>query len=262
MLYDRDGKMLWIADETGGFEILQPGPGYNGRTREPGEPDWWVVAKDPGWQPPGALLAAAPEEGSPLGGSFDLGSGAPDWDSSAKIAGRKEPAEPWSVLSATQEHLDHIDRVNGLGDAAQTRSMGFGEAVETIGKGVGEAVTKGAAGAAEAVDKGWNATGTALGKTWDALTTNEDLRKGVEFGGKAALEVTKDVAWEAGKDAAMALGGYWFKDTGKESKVTDAFGTAGGLISKGIRLYDKAPDWGRGLGERLNKIKDDVYSKE
>jgi len=28
--------------------------------------------------------------------------------------------------------------------------------------------------------------GEALGKTWDALTTNEDLHKGVEFGGKAA----------------------------------------------------------------------------
>ena len=42
-------KKLWIADETGGFEELRPGPGYNGRTRGQGEPDWWVVAKDPDW---------------------------------------------------------------------------------------------------------------------------------------------------------------------------------------------------------------------
>ena len=32
--------------------------------------------------------------------------------------------------------------------------------------------------------------GQALGKTWDALTTNEDLKKGVEFARKAAREAT------------------------------------------------------------------------
>ncbi len=150
MLYDRDGKMLWLADDTGGFEILQPGGGFNGRTREPGEPDWWVVAASP--EPSPGKLAGADSE-----------------------AGRREPPpEPWTLFSAGQEHLDHID------------SKGFGEAVEPIGTGIGEAVSKGAEGAGE-----------ALGKTWDALTTNEDLHKGVEFGGKAAWEVTKDVGWEA-----------------------------------------------------------------
>jgi len=29
---DRDGNLLWLADETGAHEILQPGGGFNGRT--------------------------------------------------------------------------------------------------------------------------------------------------------------------------------------------------------------------------------------
>jgi hypothetical protein len=144
------------------------------------------------------------------------------------------------VLTATQEHLDHIDQKNA-----------FADAVSTIGKGVDEAVSKGAAGAGE-----------ALSKTWDALTTNEELHKGVEFGVKAAGEVTKDVAWEAGKDAAKALGGYWLKDIGNDPKPTDALGPTGGLLFKGVELYNKAPGWGQDLGDRLYKIKKDVYSKE
>lgn len=178
MLYDKDGKLLWIADETGAHEILHPGGGFNGRTREPGEPDWWVVAKDPKWQPPGMMLASAPEEGSadsgsPTGGGW--GGGSPDWSSLGKLAGadseagrKGPPAEPWTLFSATQEHLDHLDKQNG-----------FGDAVGTIGAGIGEAVSK-----------GWDATGQALGKTWDARN-NEDLKKGVEFGTKAAWEVTR-----------------------------------------------------------------------
>jgi hypothetical protein len=50
-----------------------------------------------------------------------------------------------------------------------------GAPFSSIGKGLGETVSKGAEGAGE-----------ALGKTWDALTMNEDLKKGVEFCGKAA----------------------------------------------------------------------------
>jgi lysozyme len=46
------GKKLWIQDENGNFEELQPGADYNGRTREPGQADWWVVAKDSDWKPP------------------------------------------------------------------------------------------------------------------------------------------------------------------------------------------------------------------
>jgi hypothetical protein len=217
MLYDRDGKLLWIADENGGFEIVQPGGGFNGRTREPGEPDWWVVAKDPAW--------------------------APDTMKQADPKAQTPPAEPWTLFSAGQEHLDHLDHFD--------TANGFGEAVGTMTEGIGEAVSKGAEGAGE-----------ALGKTWDVLTTNEELKKGVEFGGKAAWEVTKDVAERAGKDAAGALGGYWSKDIGKDPKPTGSLGSAGGLIIKGVKLYNEAPDWGRDLGERLYKIKDNIYLRK
>ena len=84
----------------------------------------------------------------------------------------------------------------------------------------------------------------------------------MEFGIKAAGEVTKDVAWEAGKDAAKALGGYWFKNIGKDPKLTAPLGTAAGLIFKGVKLYDRAPGWGQDIGGRLYKIKEDIYSKE
>jgi len=52
---DRDGNLLWLADETGAHEILQPGGGFNGRTREPGEP---VLCR--GWSPCPPPPARAP----------------------------------------------------------------------------------------------------------------------------------------------------------------------------------------------------------
>jgi hypothetical protein len=149
------------------------------------------------------------------------------------------PKEPWTVLSATQEHLDHIDRNNGFADAAST-----------IGPGIGEAVSKGAAGAGE-----------ALGKTWDALTTNEDLHKGVEFGGKAAWEVSKDVWERAGEDAAGALvgAGSYYKLGETAGKV--ARGTVFDLFKNGGQDYMEWPDKARDLGERINKVKERVYGK-
>jgi hypothetical protein len=239
MPYDRDGNVLWIADETGAHEILEPGGGFNGRTREPGEPDWWVVAKKPDWRPPTFSLNATPEDGDP-------GSGSGEWSGSGKLAGADPeagrpvaPAEPWSVLSATQEHLDHIDKIKG-----------FGDAVSTIGKGVGEAV-----------DKGIDGAGEALGKTWDALTTNEDLHKGVEFGGKAAWEVSKDVWERAGEDAAGALvgAGSYYKLGETAGKV--ARGTVFDLFKNGGQDYMEWPDKARDLGERINKVKERVYGK-
>lgn len=52
MAFDRYGNKLWIMEEFGRFEELQPGPGHNGRTCGQGEPDWWVVPKDKDWTPP------------------------------------------------------------------------------------------------------------------------------------------------------------------------------------------------------------------
>lgn len=165
--------------------------------------DWVAVTKPGGWQPPawgsGGKLAGADSE-----------------------AGRREPpAEPWSVLAAGQEHLEHI------------------------GNGIGEAVVKGAAGA-----------GQALENTWDALTTNEDLHKGVEFGAKAAWEVSKDVFKEAGTDAAKALGGY-----GIASKVTPLFGAdpvtsilrnrGWGLANDGYSLFDESAGRAHELDQKI-----------
>jgi hypothetical protein len=222
---------------------LQPGGGYNGRTREPGQPDWWVVPKDPSWQPPGMMLAAAPEGGSPTG---DASGGGPfDFGSLGKLAGadseggrREPPIEPWTLFSAGQEHLDHID------------GQGFGEAVTTIGKGVGEAVEKGAAGAGE-----------ALSKTWDELTTNEDLKKGVEFGGKAAWEVSKDVFKKAGEDAAGALvsAGSYYKLGETAGKIVR--GTVFDLLKGSVQDTLEWPGKARDIGERICKIKGKVYGK-
>ncbi len=257
MPYDTNGNLLWIADETGAHELLQPGEGYNGRTREPGEPDWWVVAKPPDWRPSGSTGGKANADNGFTDGGFAGGGG--DFSSSGatsgfgigKLAGAdngadngagqpKAPAEPWTPFSAGQEHLDHIDRKNG-----------FGDAVSTIGSGIGEAVSMGAQGAGE-----------ALGKTWDALTTNTDLHKGVEFGAKAAWEVSKDVGKRVVEDAGDAYLGYLLGNKSADPKYTDPLGKVGDLYAKGVKLYDQAPEWGRSLGTRLNKIKQDVYSKE
>ena len=256
MPYDKDGNLLWIADETGAHEVLKPGEGYNGRTREPGEPDWWVVAKPPDWRPSGSAGGKADTDGGLAGGGGEFsGSGATSGYGPGKLAGAdnetdnagynaagqpKAPAEPWTLFSAGQEHLDHIDRKNG-----------FGDAVSTIGSGIGEAVSKGAQGAGE-----------ALGKTWDALTTNTDLHKGVEFGAKAAWEVSKDVGKRVVEDAGDAYLGYLLGNKSADPKYTDPLGKVGDLYAKGVKLHDQAPEWGRSLGTRLNKIKQDVYSKE
>ncbi|WP_319469649.1 hypothetical protein [uncultured Pseudodesulfovibrio sp.] len=46
---------------------------------------------------------------------------------------------------------------------------------------------------ADARDRMWSGIGKALTKTGQELVTNEDLHKGLEFGSKAAVEVSKDV---------------------------------------------------------------------
>ncbi|MGE4292758.1 MAG: hypothetical protein AB7E32_11165 [Desulfovibrio sp.] len=58
-------------------------------------------------------------------------------------------------------------------------------------------------GIGQAVDKGMDAAGQATGKAWDAVRSKE-VCDGVEFGARAAWEVTKDVGKIVGKDAAMA----------------------------------------------------------
>ncbi|GEM_PF-1476926 len=260
MPYDKDGNLLWIADETGAHEVLQPGEGYNGRTREPGEPDWWVVAKPPDWRPSGFSGGKADTDVGYAGGGGDFGgSGVTGGFGPGKLAGADSetglitpPAEPWTLFSATQEHLDYVDRKNA-----------FGEAASTIGAGIGEAVSK-----------GWDATGEALGKTWDARN-NEDLKKGVEFGGKAAWEVTKDVGKTVlkdigynGWDTAATKGAEYFGLDRVASVVGNPAITI--PINKVVGMARTVDDvWNGGqerstkdLGQRIDDVCEQVYRRK
>ncbi len=100
--------------------------------------------------------------------------------------------------------------------------------------------------------------GEALGKTWDGLTTNEDLHKGVEFGGKAAWEVSKDVFEEAGTDAARALVGY-----GLATKVAPLFGgdpVTSILRNRGWRLGNDSYDLFEGSARRAYDLDQKIRS--
>ncbi|WP_022660525.1 hypothetical protein [Paucidesulfovibrio longus] len=65
-------------------------------------------------------------------------------------------------------------------------------------------------GAGQALDKGMEAAGQATGKAWDAIRSKE-VRDGVEFGARAAWEVTKDVGRIVGEDTIVALGSSFGK---------------------------------------------------
>lgn len=52
MIYDRDGKTLWIADETGNRRPAESWDELKRMPRGAGIPDWWLEAREPGWTPP------------------------------------------------------------------------------------------------------------------------------------------------------------------------------------------------------------------
>jgi len=133
--------------------------------------------------------------------------------------------EPTSLLSATAEQLDKIT------------------------SGTGQAVRQGAQGARQ-----------ALSRTWEELSTNKELREGVEFGARAAVEVSKDVWKQAGTDAATAAFGRF--RPGASEGLTYLLGTLGGLAWKGINTSQGIPSQTRALGERINTIKAKIYDKE
>jgi len=149
-------------------------------------------------------------------------------------AGRKEkPAEgggggePKSLLSATSEQL------------------------EKMIAGTGEALDKGAAGAKD-----------ALTRTWDELTGNEELHKGVEFGVKAAGEVSKDVWERVGEDVIGAGAGRIVKGRNpKDPELWNLLGPAASKTHMGYKLYKGAPDWANDLGARIGTIQDRVFKK-
>jgi len=172
----------------------------------------------------------------PRGGSVSLRDGSirlyadgpEETDGADKQAGADSETgrrEPRSLLSATAEQLD------------------------TIASGTGQAVAKGAAGAKQ-----------ALGRTWEELSTNQELHKGVEFGVKAAGEVSKDVWKQVGKDAGSAAFGHFRPGAGEGAGRL--FGTTGGLIWKGADSYDKLPKDVHELGDRITRVRDAVYGKK
>lgn len=52
MIYDREGRTLWIADETGRRRPATTWDEVNRMPRGTGMPDWWLEAREPGWTPP------------------------------------------------------------------------------------------------------------------------------------------------------------------------------------------------------------------
>lgn len=165
----------------------------------------------------------------PSGGAAVLGTGAVRvFTSSGKLAGADSEdgrKEPNSLLSAT------------------------GEQLRKIGTGTGQALRQGAAGAKE-----------ALARTAHELAHNEDLHKGLEFGLKAAGEVSKDVAEKVGADALSAAFGRFRPLAGEGTAPLP--GTIGGLVWKGARSYKDFPDQARDLGWRIVRVREDVYGKD
>lgn len=66
MVYDREGRKLWIVEDTGRHKPVGSWDELEKRLRRADLPDWWVIAKDIGWRPPthggGSLLSMQPDE--------------------------------------------------------------------------------------------------------------------------------------------------------------------------------------------------------
>jgi len=52
MVYDREGRKLWIVEDTGRHKPVESWEEVSKRPRRAGLPDWWVMAKDIAWRPP------------------------------------------------------------------------------------------------------------------------------------------------------------------------------------------------------------------
>jgi|GEM_PF-3123825 hypothetical protein len=161
----------------------------------------------------------------------------------SKLAGADSEAgktEPRSLLSATREQLEHI------------------------ADGTGQAVIQGAAGARQ-----------ALARTADELAHNEELHKGVEFGVKAAGEVSKDVwktvgtdvafnIWDtAGADGAKALGLNRTAAILNNSAVTAPLNKIISASRLGQSVFNgEAEQESRDLGRRIHAIQQNIYREQ
>ncbi len=77
MLKDSHGRRLWIRDEYGQHLPVMGQADIANRPRGRGEPDWWVVAKDPAWTPPEprSLLSLGATDADGAGGATGSGTG-------------------------------------------------------------------------------------------------------------------------------------------------------------------------------------------
>lgn len=51
MVYDREGRKLWIVEDTGKHKPVGSWEEITKRPRRPDLPDWWLIAKDIDWRP-------------------------------------------------------------------------------------------------------------------------------------------------------------------------------------------------------------------
>jgi hypothetical protein len=98
------------------------------------------------------------------------------------------------------------------------------------------------------------AAGKATGKAWDALRSKE-VHDGVEFGARAAWEVTKDVGKIVGEDAAMASLGV-----GLPSGASIAVDKIYKLDSANNGLRSGYEQQAKDLARRIAQQKRNVYS--
>jgi len=59
MAYDREGRKLWLVEDTGKHKPVGSWEEISKRPRRADLPDWWLVAKDIAWRPPAPELLTA-----------------------------------------------------------------------------------------------------------------------------------------------------------------------------------------------------------
>ncbi|MGE4292754.1 MAG: hypothetical protein AB7E32_11145 [Desulfovibrio sp.] len=174
---------------------------------------------------------------------------------------RQRQTLPWgksgSLLSDPARWLQEHDSHPASGgkpeqaEQPQKEDKGFwkktGEAVSSMSNGIGQAV-----------DKGMDAAGQATGKAWDAVRSKE-VRDGVEFGARAAWEVTKDVGKIVGEDALVAL----FSSLGKVPYgVSIAADKLAKIRSSALNFDHEYKDTAERVAKRIQQQKHVVYGTQ
>ena len=293
---------LWIRYGDNTFEPVRRDGNLNRKSRnKPGASDWWVTDRPQGWDPAkhghkvtlnhdyGAGRKPGQGGASPTSGKSTIASGGEGfWEYEARQkAGEadKSTGEPSAKpRNSAQDARELRQRERAPRSSAEhARDLGwlereqqaqrqsgkdgpwtyedFARGRDRMYSGIGKALVEGGKGAAKAV-----------GRTTDELMHNKDLHKGVEFGARAAWEVTKEVAKRAGQDAIEAIGEQKFVGALKKSKkfgklvtvIDDHPGVIAGRqvaemadqIEESLAEY---PRMARTLGARINAIKRDVY---